>query len=242
MKNILVIEDDPDIGNLIRKSLDSAHYQTTVHTTGEEGLKHYKANNPDLIILDLSLPDIDGMDICRSIRKTDESTPIFILSARTEEIDRIMGLELGADDYITKPFSVRELKTRVDVFFRRWDKKIGIKPNIGSGGEIIRGALKIDPIRRRVTLNDNIINISRKEFDILQLLASSPGKVFSREMILEAVWGVEWDGFERMIDSHIKRIRSKLEKNSAQPEWIETIWGIGYRFTDNYDNIIIPES
>ncbi|WCL47801.1 response regulator transcription factor [Leptospira sp. GIMC2001] len=241
MKNILVIEDDPDIGNLIRKSLDSSHYTTVIQSTGEEGLKHYKVSHPDLIILDLSLPDLDGMDVCRSIRKTDESTPIFILSARTEEIDRIMGLELGADDYITKPFSVRELKTRVDVFFRRWDKKIGIKPNIGSGGEIIRGALKIDPIRRRVTLNENIINISRKEFDILQLLASSPGKVFSREMILESVWGVEWDGFERMIDSHIKRIRSKLEKNSAQPEWIETIWGIGYRFSDNYDNIIIPD-
>jgi two-component system, OmpR family, response regulator len=241
MKNILVIEDDPDIGNLIRKSLDSAHYTTVIQSNGEDGLKTYKSSNPDMIILDLSLPDIDGMDVCRSIRKTDESTPIFILSARTEEIDRIMGLELGADDYITKPFSIRELKTRVDVFFRRWDKKIGIKPNIGSGGEIIRGALKIDPIRRRVTLNDNIINISRKEFDILQLLAGSPGKVFSREMILESVWGVEWDGFERMIDSHIKRIRSKLEKNSAQPEWIETIWGIGYRFTDNYDNIVIPE-
>ncbi|WP_162265960.1 winged helix-turn-helix domain-containing protein, partial [Leptospira noguchii] len=100
---------------------------------------------------------------------------------------------------------------------------------------------KIDPVRRRVTLKDNIVNISRKEFDILQLMAASPGKVFSREMILEAVWGMEWDGFERMIDSHVKRIRSKLEKNSAQPEWIETIWGIGYRFTDNYDNIVIPD-
>lgn len=241
MKNILVIEDDPDIGNLIRKSLDSAHYATSVFESGEEGLKFYKSNHPDLIILDLSLPDIDGMEVCRSIRKADESTPIFILSARTEEIDRIMGLELGADDYITKPFSVRELKTRVDVFFRRWDKKIGIKPNVGQAGEILRGALKIDSVRRRVTLNENIINISRKEFDILQLLASSPGKVFSREMILENVWGVEWDGFERMIDSHIKRIRSKLEKNSAQPEWIETIWGIGYRFTDNYENIVVPE-
>jgi two-component system OmpR family response regulator len=241
MKNILVIEDDPDIGNLIRKSLDSAHYTTALYESGEEGLKFYKSNHPDLVILDLSLPDIDGMEICRTIRKTDESTPVFILSARTEEIDRIMGLELGADDYITKPFSVRELKTRVDVFFRRWDKKIGIKPNVGQTGESLRGALKIDSIRRRVTLNENIINISRKEFDILQLLAGSPGKVFSREMILESVWGVEWDGFERMIDSHIKRIRSKLEKNSAQPEWIETIWGIGYRFTDNYENIVVPD-
>ncbi|GBF51964.1 response regulator [Leptospira ryugenii] len=241
MKNILVIEDDPDIGNLIRKSLDSAHYTTSVFENGEDGLKFYKSNHPDLIILDLSLPDIDGMEICRNIRKSDENTPVFILSARTEEIDRIMGLELGADDYITKPFSVRELKTRVDVFFRRWDKKIGIKPNVGQTGEILRGALKIDSIRRRVTLNENIINISRKEFDILQLLAGSPGKVFSREMILESVWGVEWDGFERMIDSHIKRIRSKLEKNSAQPEWIETIWGIGYRFTDNYENIVVPD-
>lgn len=126
-------------------------------------------------------------------------------------------------------------------FFAVGTKKAGIKPNIGSGGEIIRGSLKIDPVRRRVTLKDQVINISRKEFDILQLMATSPGKVFSREMILEAVWGMEWDGFERMIDSHIKRIRSKLEKNSAQPEWIETIWGIGYRFSDNYDNIVIPD-
>jgi len=240
MKNILVIEDDPDIGHLIRKSLESSHFATSVFATGEEGLKFYKSTQPDLVVLDLSLPDIDGMEICRTIRKTDENTPIFILSARTEEIDRIMGLELGADDYITKPFSVRELKTRVDVFFRRWDKK-GIKPQQPQQGEVVRGILKIDPIRRRVTLNENIINISRKEFDILQLLAGSPGKVFSREMILESIWGVEWDGFERMIDSHIKRIRSKLEKNSAQPEWIETIWGIGYRFTDNYDSIILPE-
>ncbi|EMS88264.1 response regulator transcription factor, partial [Leptospira noguchii] len=175
MKTILVIEDDPDIGNLIRKSLDSAHYSTTLQTSGEEGLKFYKANHPDMVILDLSLPDIDGIEVCRTVRRNDENTPIFIVTARNEEIDRIMGLELGADDYITKPFSVRELKTRVDVFFRRWDKKAGIKPNVGASGEIIRGALKIDPVRRRVTLKDNIVNISRKEFDILQLMAASPG-------------------------------------------------------------------
>lgn len=241
IKNVLVIEDDREIGDLIRKSLDSAHYTTTVQTSGEDGVQFYKANHPDLVILDLSLPDIDGMEVCRNLRKSDESTPIFILSARNEEIDRIMGLELGADDYITKPFSVRELKTRVDVFFRRWDKKTGSRLPSPSAGELVRGALNIDPVRRRVTLKDQIINISRKEFDILQLMAASPGKVFSREMILEAVWGTEWDGFERMIDSHIKRLRSKLEKNSSQPEWIETIWGIGYRFTDNFDNIVIPD-
>ncbi|MCB1192642.1 MAG: response regulator transcription factor [Leptospiraceae bacterium] len=241
MKNILIIEDDRDIGTLLRKTLDSAHYATSISETGEEGMKMYKSNRPDLLILDLALPDMDGIEICRSIRKGDEATPIFILSARNEEIDRIMGLELGADDYITKPFSIRELKARVDVFFRRWDshnsKNTLSRSTITADGEIIRGALKIDPIRRRVTINDQIINISRKEFEILHLLAVSPGKVFSREMILEAIWGIEWDGFERMIDSHIKRIRSKLEKNSAQPEWIETIWGVGYRFNDNYDRI-----
>lgn len=242
MKNILVIEDDNDIGTLIRKTLDSSHYSTNVSTTGEEGLKLFKTSRPDMIILDLSLPDMDGIDICRTIRKNDESTPIFILTARNEEIDRIMGLELGADDYITKPFSIRELKARVDVFFRRWDnqsKNNSSRSSVSIEGEIIRGALRIDPVRRRVTIGDQIINISRKEFEILHLLASSPGKVFSREMILEAIWGIEWDGFERMIDSHIKRIRSKLEKNSIQPEWIETIWGVGYRFNDNYDKFEI---
>ncbi|MCE9498903.1 MAG: response regulator transcription factor [Leptospira sp.] len=237
MKNILVIEDDPDIGTLIRKTLDSAHYITSVSETGEEGLKAYKERLPDMLILDLSLPDMDGIEICRNIRKNDESTPIFILSARDEEIDRIMGLELGADDYITKPFSIRELKARVDVFFRRWEGKSNSKNGGAPDGEIVRGTLKIDPVRRRVTINNKIINISRKEFEILQLLAGSPGKVFTREMILETIWGTEWDGFERMIDSHIKRIRSKLDRTSAQPEWIETIWGIGYRFNDNYDKL-----
>lgn len=245
MKNILIIEDDPDIGTLIGKTLDSAHYKTFLIPTGEEGLKQFKADRPDMLILDLTLPDMDGIEICRNIRKGDEATPIFILTARNEEIDRIMGLELGADDYITKPFSSRELKARVDVFFRRWDntyKSTLTRSTITADGEIIRGSLKIDPIRRRVTVNEQIVNISRKEFEILQLLAGSPGKVFSREMILEAIWGIEWDGFERMIDSHIKRIRSKLEKNSAQPEWIETIWGVGYRFNDNYDRINIKSS
>ncbi|MBE7413503.1 MAG: response regulator transcription factor [Leptospiraceae bacterium] len=239
MKNILVIEDDPDIGNLIRKTLNSAHYVTTVSPTGEEGLTLFKENRPDMLLLDLSLPDIDGIEICRTIRKNDEITPIFILSARNDEIDKIMGLELGADDYITKPFSLRELKARIDVFFRRWDNKNQIRND--SEGEIIRGALKIDPVRRRVTIGSKIINISRKEFEILQLLASAPGKVFTREKILEALWGTEWDGFARMIDSHIKRIRSKLEKNAEQPEWIETIWGVGYRFNDKYETLTPAE-
>lgn len=242
MKTILIIEDDPDIGNLIKKILEASHYEAKISSTGEEGLKLYKQERPDLIILDLSLPDIDGIDICRIIRKNDAITPIFILSARNEEIDRIMGLELGADDYISKPFSTRELKARIDVFFRRWSISNG-KPNLGlatvSGeGELIRGPLKIDPIRRRVSAGEVILPISRKEFDILYLLASSPGKVFSREMILDAIWGVEWDGFERMIDSHIKRIRSKLEKHNLHPEWIETIWGVGYRFNDNYEKLV----
>ncbi|MDX1957681.1 MAG: response regulator transcription factor [Leptospiraceae bacterium] len=241
MKKIIVIEDDNDIGTLIKKILDSSHYSTDVYVTGEDGLKGYKTEKPDLIILDLTLPDIDGIEVCRTIRKADEATPIFILSARNEEIDRIMGLELGADDYISKPFSIRELKARIDVFFRRWDSAHGGKPFLNrsvitADGEIIRGPLKIDPIRRRVSVDDNnIINISRKEFDILYLLASTPGKVYSREMILDAIWGVEWDGFERMIDSHIKRIRSKFERNNLHPEWIETIWGVGYRFNDNFD-------
>jgi len=239
MRKILIIEDEQDTASVLKKSLESSQYQTIVIGQGEAGLKAYKEERPDLLILDLGLPDMDGMDICRTIRKGDDATPIFILSARTEEIDRVMGLELGADDYITKPFSIRELRARVDVFFRRWDASVSknsfARSTITSDGEIIRGPLKIDPVRRRVTVKDQIINISRKEFDILHLLASSPGKVFSREMILEAIWGVEWDGFERMIDSHIKRIRSKLEKNSVHPEWIETIWGVGYRFNDNMD-------
>jgi len=233
MKNILIIEDDPDIGNLIRKSLTSSHYLTTVRESGEDGLKTYQESKPDLIILDLSLPGIDGMEVCKSIRKTDDITPIFILSARNEEIDRIMGLELGADDYITKPFSIRELKARIDAFFRRWDRKDAV---VEHGETVTSGNLTIDSSRRKVMIGKEPINISRKEFDILILLAKSPGKVFSREMILESIWGTEWEGYERMIDSHVKRIRSKLDQSgSNKQEWIETIWGVGYRFTDSFE-------
>lgn len=230
MKNILIIEDNSDIAHLIRKSLTSSSYMTTHKSSGEEGLEYYKTQQPDLIILDLSLPGIDGMEVCRTIRKNDDKTPIFILSARNDEIDKIMGLELGADDYITKPFSLRELKTRIDVFFRRWESHINSLTN----EEVLnRGELVINNKGRKVLLKDKIVIISRKEYDILFLLAKSPEKVFSREMILEAIWGTEWEGYERMIDSHIKRIRSKLAKDN-NIEWISTIWGVGYKFSDDF--------
>ncbi|HNI96606.1 MAG TPA: response regulator transcription factor, partial [Leptospiraceae bacterium] len=171
-------------------------------------------------------------------RRMDDKVPIFILTARNEEIDRIMGLERGADDYITKPFSIRELKARVDSFFRRWDNLTGKTVQsysvMSSETELIRGSMKIDRARRRISVGDIILNISRKEFDIIFMLASNPGKVFSREMILREVWGKDWNGYERMIDSHIKRIRSRFEKAEVKSDWVETIWGVGYRFTDIY--------
>ncbi len=238
MKKILVIEDDQDIGLLLKRILDSSHYDTRVSPTAEIGLKSYKEERPDMLILDLSLPDQDGIDVCRNIRRMDDKVPIFILTARNEEIDRIMGLELGADDYITKPFSIRELKARVDSFFRRWDNLTGKTVQsysvMSSETELIRGSMKIDRARRRISVGDIILNISRKEFDIIFMLASNPGKVFSREMILREVWGKDWNGYERMIDSHIKRIRSKFEKAEVKSDWVETIWGVGYRFTDIY--------
>jgi len=232
MKNVLIIEDDPDIGNLIRKTLSLPQYNTALKKTGQSGLNHYRENKPDLVILDLSLPDIDGLDICKDIRKEDDLIPIFILSARIEEIDRIMGLELGADDYITKPFSVRELKTKVDVFFRRWEPRKEFTTET-----IKRGKMVIDLEKRILTINDKKVNISRKEFDILSLLAETPGVVMSREEILNHIWGEQEPGYERMVDSHIKRLRSKIEKSPTSPKWIETLWGVGYKFTENYENI-----
>lgn len=237
MKNILIIEDDPDIANLIKKTLEVSHYEVKLIDSGANGLKHYKISRPDMILLDLSLPDIDGMDICRNIRKTDEITPIFILSARTDEIDRIMGLELGADAFITKPFSIRELKAKMDVFFRRWDNIIAAKKPISRltfaiEGEITRGPLRIDPSRKRAYMNEEHLKTTKKEFELLCFLANSPGKVFSREMIMASLWGSEWNGFERLVDAHVKRIRLKLEKKYPEVVWVETIWGVGYRFVD----------
>ncbi len=230
MKQILIIEDDPAIVELVDIHLKDIHCDTTKAYSGKEGL-HYAGNKKfDLIILDIMLPDIEGIEICRQLRMDKIITPVLMLTARSEEIDKIIGLESGADDYLTKPFSIREFIARVKAILRRAE----LDSNNGQVAEevITRGALSIDPLKRKVTLNSGKVELTPKEFDLLYLFMCNPGKCYSREALLNTVWGYEFSGYEHTVNSHINRLRSKIESDQSKPRYILTTWGVGYCFTD----------
>lgn len=230
MKNILMIEDDESIVELVDIHLKDIHCQTTKAYTGNDGLNYAIKNKYDLIILDIMLPDIDGIEICKKIRAEKNFTPIMMLTSRSEEIDKIIGLETGADDYLTKPFSIREFIARVKAIIRR--AEIGINNKYDLEKVITCDNLIIDPQKRKVTLNGNKIDLTPKEFDLLYLFMGNPGKSYSRENLLSLVWGYEFSGYEHTVNSHINRLRSKIETDMASPKYILTAWGVGYRFTD----------
>ena len=233
MKNILIVEDDPDIIELVDLHLRDIYCNTTTFSNGKEGLVHALANPFDLIILDITLPGINGIEICRLLRANNILTPVMLLTARSEEIDKIIGLETGADDYITKPFSIRELMARVKAILRRAElQKAGNEapPQTISFNEIV-----VDPQKRKVTVGKNKIELTPKEFDLLYLFISNPGKSYSRESLLNQIWGYEFSGYEHTVNSHINRLRAKIEKDMNKPMYILTTWGIGYRFTDEID-------
>ncbi len=230
MKNILMIEDDKSIVELVDIHLKDIHCNTTKAYTGNDGLNFALKNKYDLIILDIMLPDIDGVEICKTIRSEKNFTPILMLTAKSEEIDKIIGLETGADDYLTKPFSVREFIARVKAIIRRTEMGNNSKDN--SEKIISCEHLTIDPQKRKVLLKENKIDLTPKEFDLLYLFMSNPGKSYSRENLLRLVWGYEFSGYEHTVNSHINRLRSKIETDLASPKYILTTWGVGYRFTD----------
>ncbi|CAN5429708.1 response regulator transcription factor [soil metagenome] len=230
MKNILLIEDDPNILELVDIHLKDIHCTTTKANNGTDGLKHALKKNFDLIILDIMLPDIDGIEVCKRIRAEKISTPVMMLTARSEEIDKVIGLETGADDYLTKPFSIREFIARVKAILRRTE----LTRNAESvSKEIIScGTLSVDPQKRKVMVGDTKIELTPKEFDLLLLFMTNPGKSYSRENLLNIVWGYEFSGYEHTVNSHINRLRTKIESDIASPAFILTTWGVGYRFTD----------
>ena len=230
MKNILMIEDDKSIVELVDIHLKDIHFNTTKAFTGNDGLDLALKNKYDLIILDIMLPDIDGIEICKIIRSEKKFTPILMLTAKSEEIDKIIGLETGADDYLTKPFSVREFIARVKAIIRRTEMVNNSKDN--SEKIITCDQLTIDTQKRKVLLNENKIDLTPKEFDLLYLFMCNPGKSYSRENLLRLVWGYEFSGYEHTVNSHISRLRSKIESDLASPKYILTTWGVGYRFTD----------
>jgi DNA-binding response OmpR family regulator len=225
-KRILVIEDERDIADLIQIHLQDLDYAVTIARDGNAGLRYGSAERWDLIILDLRLPGVDGLEICRKLRQKTEYVPILMLTSKSSELDRVVGLELGADDYVTKPFSVLELMARVKAILRRAD--LGNRPRNG-GGELMVGSLTIDSATRGATVHGKPVDLTAKEFDLLLHFANNPGRVFRRAELLDSVWGYGHDGYEHTVNSHINRLRSKIEDDPAHPSLIVTVWGVGYK-------------
>jgi DNA-binding response OmpR family regulator len=228
---ILVIEDNHDIARLVALHLRDLSYQVDLESDGRSGLERALQENHDLIILDIMLPGIDGLEICRRLRGASRQTPVLMLTARTTELDRVLGLELGADDYLTKPFSIMELLARVKAIIRRAGLTDTQRPD-GAEELISFNGLQIDPVRRTVSVDDSAVELTAREFDLLHFFASHPGQVFSREQLLNSVWGYGHDGYEHTVNSHINRLRKKIERNPADARYILTVWGVGYKFAE----------
>ena len=227
---ILIIEDDIKIVNLLDIHLIDMGFELEKAMTGLEGLEKALHNQFCLIILDLMLPEMDGIEVCRRIREQNKFTPILMLTAKSEEFDKVLGLEIGADDYITKPFSIREFITRVKAILRRIEIDTK-KMNEDEKKAIIEiGDLLIDTDKHKVLLDGKSVELTAKEFDLLVLFAQHPGRIYNREILLELVWGYKYEGYEHTVNSHINRLRNKIEKNPARPKYIKTLWGVGYRF------------
>ena len=227
MKTILVVDDEPKIVQLVREYLERAGFRVLTAPNGKSALRLAHSERPDLIILDLGLPEMDGLDVTRLLRK-DSNVPILMLTARSEETDKLIGLELGADDYITKPFSPRELVARVRVLFRRMEMYND------ANTEMIRVAdLTLDVPRMRVTAEGREVEkLTPTEFELLVAMARHPGRVLTRSQLLDVVHGVAFESYERAIDAHIKNIRRKIEPEPREPRYIQTVYGVGYRFAD----------
>ncbi len=225
MKKILIVDDEPKIVQLTRDYLERAGFSIQTASDGKSALAAARAEKPDLVILDLGLPSMDGLDVTRVLRK-ESSVPIIMLTARTEETDKLVGLELGADDYITKPFSPKEVVARVRAVLRRFE-------SARVGAETIRaGDITLDIPRLRVTVADRAVELTPTEFQLLATLAREPGRVFTRAQLLDAVRGVAIESYERAIDAHVKNIRRKIEPNPREPRYILSVYGVGYKFAD----------
>jgi len=232
---ILVVEDEEDIVRLLSFHLEKEGYSIYAAGSGTEGLRQAFDYLPDLIILDIMLPEMDGLEVCRRLRSNEKtaSIPILILSARKEELDRVLGLELGADDYMIKPFSVRELVARVRAMLRRMENMAAVQNKENGDVEkyFVGGNIALYPERHQVTVNDQPCSLTYKEFSLLQLLMSNAGKVLTRELLLDKVWKYEVDIDTRTVDVHIRSLRQKVEADPSKPRYIETVRGVGYRFT-----------
>ena len=230
MRKVLVVEDNPDIANLVSLHLKDLDCEVALAADGLRGLDEARARRYDLIILDLMLPGMEGLEVCRRLRGETDYTPILMLTAKSSEVDRVVGLEIGADDYLTKPFSIGELIARVKAIFRRVDA-------LSSGRKeeprrLNLGAMTIDVEKRTVIVAGQAVDLTAKEFDLLLQFAEHPGRVYSRQQLLDLVWGTGHMGYEHTVNSHINRLRGKIETDPAEPEYVLTVWGVGYKFND----------
>lgn len=225
-KRVLVVDDEKLIVKGIRYSLEQDGMEVDAAYDGEEALKLIRENTYELILLDVMLPKQDGFEVCRQVREFSD-VPIVMLTAKGDDMDKILGLEYGADDYITKPFNILEVKARIKAIMRRTGKRDQKKT---SGKMIVKGGMSIDCESRRVVIDGKEVNLTAKEFDLIELLATNPNKVYSRENLLNIVWGYEYPGDARTVDVHIRRLREKVEKNPSDPKYVHTKWGVGYYF------------
>jgi DNA-binding response OmpR family regulator len=232
-KRVLVVEDDPDIGRLVSIQLAELNCETRLVADGLTGLAEAETGRYQLVILDLMLPRMDGLQICRRLRAGQHYTPILMLTAKSSELDRVLGLELGADDYLTKPFSVLELAARIKAIFRRIELMTApVASKAASADHIEAGDLQLDLLRHEARIGGRPVELTAKEFELLAHFARSPGRVFTRAQLLDQVWGYSHSGYEHTVNSHINRLRNKIEADPANPRYIQTVWGVGYKFAE----------
>ncbi|QKG83959.1 response regulator transcription factor [Kroppenstedtia pulmonis] len=228
-KKVLIVDDEPSIVKLVQYNLEKNGYQAVIATDGEQALEKVKQDQPDLLILDLMLPKVDGLEVCRQVRNNNRHLPILMLTAKTEELDKVLGLELGADDYITKPFSPRELVARVKAVFRRMEA-IRAEGESEESPLLTVGELTIDTEGYEVRRENETVDLTPKEFELLVYLARNRGRVLSRDQLLNAVWDYDYIGDSRIVDVHVSHLRDKLEQDTRKPVYIRTVRGIGYKF------------
>jgi DNA-binding response OmpR family regulator len=226
MSTVLVVEDEVDLSHVMRDRLKADGHDVVLAGSGADAMAAVAKRVPDVVLLDWMLPDMDGLAVCRRLREQ-HLMPIIMVTARGDEVDRVLGLEVGADDYLVKPFSIRELLARVRAMLRRVDLE-GRRQSVTTGDQIQAGPLVVDPSSRIATLEGKPMHLTRKEFELLHVLVSNPGRAFSREFLVERIWGSDFDGFDRAVDTHVTRLRRKL---GPLGERIVTVWGVGYRFT-----------
>jgi DNA-binding response OmpR family regulator len=228
---LLVIEDDENISTAISEYFSRVGYSVKTAEDGLTGVQTALQERPDAIVLDLMLPKMDGLAVCRELREKAPYIPILMVTAKDDVVDKVLGLEMGADDYITKPFNLRELDARLKSVLRRV-RAAGQTDSAGDEAPIVRGKLRVDPAKREVTVGNRHVELTPKEFELLRLFASNPGRVFPRKYLLEKIWDYSYEGYDRTIDSHINRLRAKIEDNPENPQMVLTVWGIGYKFND----------